>query len=662
MCNCTASITTTLLKDGTVSADVCYNHYGHDTQLEHLRLSKENRNEIAAKLKQGVSRQKIIDNIRDNVQDFKRCHLLERKDVHNIQKAFGLNDVQRHANDQQSVLAWIHEWQTSNDMDNPVLYFKLQGDQAEEGYDLEKDDFFIVIQNSVQKRMLQQFGGNGICIDSTHGTNAYDFMLNTVLVIDDFGEGFPVAWCLSNHEDFTTMVIFFNEIKKNSGVIHSNFVMTDMAEQYFNAWVGVMGDPRPAKLLCTWHVDKAWKENLREKIGNIEVENEVYKMLRTVLEQTSVRQFENCLNGLQNRLALGSGTKRFLDYFEKEWAKKPRQWAYCYRAKHNINTNMFVEAFHRVFKRVYLGGKVNKRVDSCLVNLMKFIRDKTFERLIKKTKGKTTYRKKNIEDRHIRSQEMSLELVERVKEGKWFVKSVDGSTYEVSRVNDRCPENMCNMVCSECQICTHVFACNCSDYLVLSTMCKHIHLVQRFIKDIKEEDHRVKKDEVHDYLNDDNGHQNDDANDLNDENHLKDENHMIYEEMNEFEFLKSKIKGPNSDVTSVKSRINEKMLSLMTKMNSSNNLEALKYLEKKMTEATSVFITINQEKKAQILDIKNEKLAPANKNMATQRRFYSTKKKRCKTSNIRYARPSKDEMKSFFSTLNNDHLLSPGIC
>ena len=38
---------------------------------------------------------------------------------------------------------------------------------------------------------------------------------------------------------------------------------------------------------------------------------------------------------------------------------------------------------------------------------------------------------------------------------------------------------MCNMKCSECEICVHMYMCNCTDFLILSTMCKHIHLVQR---------------------------------------------------------------------------------------------------------------------------------------------------------------------------------------
>ena len=42
--------------------------------------------------------------------------------------------------------------------------------------------------------MLKKFGPNQvICIDATHGTNAYDFSLLTVLVVDEYGEGYPVG-------------------------------------------------------------------------------------------------------------------------------------------------------------------------------------------------------------------------------------------------------------------------------------------------------------------------------------------------------------------------------------------------------------------------------------------------------------------------------------
>ena len=37
--------------------------------------------------------------------------------------------------------------------------------------------------------LVIKFGQIAICMDATHGTNAYDFNLITAVVIDEFGEG-----------------------------------------------------------------------------------------------------------------------------------------------------------------------------------------------------------------------------------------------------------------------------------------------------------------------------------------------------------------------------------------------------------------------------------------------------------------------------------------
>ena len=54
-------------------------------------------------------------------------------------------------------------------------------------------------------------------MDATHGTNGYDFVLISVLVIDEFDEGFPVAWCLSNRQDQFLLINFFNRLKEKVG-------------------------------------------------------------------------------------------------------------------------------------------------------------------------------------------------------------------------------------------------------------------------------------------------------------------------------------------------------------------------------------------------------------------------------------------------------------
>lgn len=287
--NCTSTFKTTKHEDGKISVDVCHTHYGHERQLQHTWLAKTKRQEIAALLQQGVSRERILGDIREEAMqqgdDFKRSHLTGKKDLSNIMASFGIDDVQRHADDQESVRAWVEEWRQSEN--NPVLFCKFQGEDGPEGIDLAKDDFMIIIQSPFQKVMSNKFATKGICVDATHGTNGYDFPLTSLVVLDEYGAGFPIAWCLSNHEDFTHMCIFFNEIKKNCGILTPRWFMSDLASQFYNAWIGVMGGT-PLRLVCTWHVDKAWQEELRAKVKDTIVAAEIYKMLRTVLQETSV--------------------------------------------------------------------------------------------------------------------------------------------------------------------------------------------------------------------------------------------------------------------------------------------------------------------------------------------------------------------------------------
>jgi hypothetical protein len=123
----------------------------------------------------------------------------------------------------------------------------------------------VVLQSPFQKVMAQKLASKGVCVDTTHGTTGYNFLLTSILVVDEYGEGFPIAWCLSNHEDFTHMCIFYKMVKQNCGILTPRWLMSDLATQFYNAWVGIMGN-RPIRLMCTWHVDKAWQTELRAKV------------------------------------------------------------------------------------------------------------------------------------------------------------------------------------------------------------------------------------------------------------------------------------------------------------------------------------------------------------------------------------------------------------
>ena len=96
------------------------------------------------------------------------------------------------------------------------------------------NDFAIGLQTPLQADILKQFSLDSvICVDSTHGTNGYNFNLITIIVVDEYGEGYPVAWCVSNREDQVLLQVFYNSIKKKVGMLSHNFFMSDLAEQFF---------------------------------------------------------------------------------------------------------------------------------------------------------------------------------------------------------------------------------------------------------------------------------------------------------------------------------------------------------------------------------------------------------------------------------------------
>ena len=132
-----------------------------------------------------------------------------------MERAFKLEGGQRHHDDATSVAAWVEEMRGMGD-DNVVLYYKPQGaDDDKTG--LKREDFLIVLQTPIQAKMFKKLAeGKVVCVDATQGTNAYEFKLITLLVVDEHGEGFPVAWCIANREDRVLLIEFFTFIRTQS--------------------------------------------------------------------------------------------------------------------------------------------------------------------------------------------------------------------------------------------------------------------------------------------------------------------------------------------------------------------------------------------------------------------------------------------------------------
>ena len=136
--------------------------------------------------------------------------------------------------------------------------------------------------------------------------------------------------------------------------------------------------------------------------------HKVYKQLKVLMEEPDKLTFERLLEGSLCELRKLPKTREFAKYFEKAYVARKEQWALCFRTGSGINTNMFVEAFHRVLKYDYLKGTVNRRLDTLVCILLRVAKDKAFDRLIKLSKGKASVNKlRTIRDRHCTSAKMS---------------------------------------------------------------------------------------------------------------------------------------------------------------------------------------------------------------------------------------------------------------
>ncbi|XP_031338859.1 uncharacterized protein LOC116169279 isoform X1 [Photinus pyralis] len=257
--------------------------------------------------------------------------------------------------------------------------------------------------------------------------------------------------------------------------------MSDMEKTFYNAWIRVM-KPADFRIYCTWHVDRSWRKNLN-KIHSKEKQVMVYKQLRTILQELDQNAFTQMIDNFLRALVNDADTCEFGQYFKRYYTENVEAWAYCHRLHSGLNTNMHIERMHETIKYIYLNGKVVKRLDKAINALMKFVRDKLFERLITLNKGKISSKLKDLRARHKTSEGMDLKLVMVTEEGWEVPSALCQDLYKVEARKINCT---CKLVCQQCHACIHQYSCSCIDSSVKWNMCKHVHLVCRFLNDRKE--------------------------------------------------------------------------------------------------------------------------------------------------------------------------------
>lgn len=95
--HCTAQLSATVDNtSGKVVVKPWLTHYGHSDNLAYIRLPNSDRQKIASRFKDGVTFDRIIDDIWCNISSRVDCvHLITKKDVRNIQRSFGIQEKQK---------------------------------------------------------------------------------------------------------------------------------------------------------------------------------------------------------------------------------------------------------------------------------------------------------------------------------------------------------------------------------------------------------------------------------------------------------------------------------------------------------------------------------------------------------------------------------------
>lgn len=349
-----------------------------------------------------------------------------------------------------------------------------------------------------QRKMITAFGHYAILIDGTHGLNGYDFNLYTLVVLDEFTNGIPVAFCFSNREDTKLFEHYFDCIKNHIGKIVPKIFMSDGAEAFYNAWEMVMGTVE-FRLLCIWHVFKNWTENSSGFIKDAENRTLVMNLLHCLVYEVPAENFEFQLNSFLSQLFENSNTASFGAYFLKEWAHKSRQWAMCYRKHCGLTTNMTLEAIHKLLKYTYLGGVQCRRLDKGIQACMRLAFDAKFKRLIKLKRNKATEKLRRIQVSHEKSQKGKFSVTIQESNDTWLVhsESKERKFYEVNQVLSACVENHCALKCKPCNACIHMYLCQCKDSVQRFNICKHIHAVASQFNDDSNVIDDEKENEMH---------------------------------------------------------------------------------------------------------------------------------------------------------------------
>ena len=229
-----------------------HNHPVTIEDTEHQPLPPSLRDNIKAKLAMGVKDHDILKTLREG-SDESDCHNLKTlplKRKYFVTKQ-QLKGMKRHKygpkrlDDDEATSTSLKVSNLMNEAFNPVLMYKSKGQSTDpeiHTIDDSEDIFYLAVQTREQYQMLANHSEKLLCVDTTRSTEKYNVKLVNLIVADERNKGYAAGHLITTSTHKLILKKFFAEIQKRNPTLRLSAIMTDDAEECFDAIVQVFGD------------------------------------------------------------------------------------------------------------------------------------------------------------------------------------------------------------------------------------------------------------------------------------------------------------------------------------------------------------------------------------------------------------------------------------
>lgn len=142
---------------------------------------------------------------------------------------------------------------------------------------------------------------------------------------------------------------------------------------------------------------------------------------------------------------------------------------------------MALESLNRYIKREKLKDNGNIRLEKLLNVLEEVVDDKMWKRIITlKRPNRNSYQGRAVVLAHKKAETMK-NYIQEEGYGHFNVKSSKNDKYYNVLYKEPCMYTNCReMFCEACKVCFHKYKCECVEYSVKNTTCKHVHVVAMY--------------------------------------------------------------------------------------------------------------------------------------------------------------------------------------